>query len=129
MTNPTKPTREHKYVRYNPPQVGVIYGVGNMTSRRWYVGQTKSPAFRKSTHFQLLKKGMHCNKELQADYNKHGRQAFCFSTLTTCSFPNQEKMDSLEAEWIIELEKTGWNRCYNRTTGGTTGFQYRGVMR
>jgi len=53
-----------------------IYSITNTVNGRRYVGSTRDYSSRIGTHFWLLRKGKHGNRNLQTDFNECGEAAF-----------------------------------------------------
>ena len=94
-----------------------IYLITNLTNNKHYIGSAINLSIRQRTHFNNLKQNKHCNKHLQASYNKHGIDNFKFDILWLCS-----KEDLLHYEQIyIDLWKPEYNIC--KTAGSTLGIK------
>ena len=92
-----------------------IYGILNVVSHRWYVGQTRDVTERRATHFKHLADNKHHNDILQFSHNKHGRCAFIFVLLERS---NVDSLNEREVFWIKELSAFVSDGGYNLTTGG-----------
>ena len=90
-----------------------IYGILNIESGKWYVGQAVDIHKRWHDHTYLLNKGEHKNKHLQNAWNKRGEGAFLFRILEEC--PASELNDR-EKFWIAT--KDSHANGYNKTDGG-----------
>lgn len=65
-----------------------IYKISNLITGRSYIGSAVVIAGRLANHRSLLRRGVHPNRYLQASWNKHGGEAFAFSTVLICSKDN-----------------------------------------
>ena len=61
-----------------------IYAIHNIETGRLYVGSTNNLWRRRMEHFRSLEIGTHCNRWLQASFNKRGRGAFEYIILVDC---------------------------------------------
>lgn len=61
-----------------------IYIIENLINHKKYVGQTKNPKVRKSSHFSKLRNNKHINKHLQNAWNKYGEKNFEFKIILEC---------------------------------------------
>jgi len=91
-------------------QIGV-YSITNRANGKRYVGVT-SIDFRVRWHQHRidLRKGRHCNKGLQADWNKVGESSFEFAILEVCSAADCK---SKEQAAIRDLNARNPNFGYN----------------
>lgn len=60
----------------------VVYEVLNIKNNFRYIGATYWFKQRKGDHLTCLKRNVHANKNLQADWNKYGRASFQFNILS-----------------------------------------------
>lgn len=90
-----------------------VYGIENVTTGKWYVGQTKNFKQRKRQHLWRLRNNCHRNKLLQSDWNLFGENSFEFRCLEECA-PSQ--LLDKERYWISQ--KDSYGSGYNATTGG-----------
>ena len=90
-----------------------IYGILNVATGKWYVGQAADIACRWAKHKRELKAGTHHSQKLQRSYDKHRSGAFLFVILEECSLLD---LDERESYWI--REKDSLNNGYNMTAGG-----------
>lgn len=60
-----------------------IYCIINHSNNKIYIGQSVKTFSRLNTHKRQLKQGIHCNKQLQADYLSNPKW-FEFKTLFNC---------------------------------------------
>ena len=80
-----------------------------------YVGQSKHVAYRLNRHKKELMMGCHQNSHLQRSWNKYGESCFKFTCLELC---DESKLNSLEENYITQLETTNPNKGYNKESGG-----------
>lgn len=90
-----------------------IYGILNVESGKWYIGQSVDIDRRIEQHKTLLRNGKHQNKHLQSAWNKRGEDAFLFPVLELCDV---DYLNERESFWITE--KDAFHAGYNKTTGG-----------
>jgi group I intron endonuclease len=95
-----------------------IYAIVNLKRQRTYVGRSANIGSRKNSHFSSLRKGCHCNAELQRDWTEDGEPFFFFVPLETTK-PDKASMVEAERRWIREAQETHWVAPYNGT--GPTG--------
>lgn len=101
-----------------------IYGIRNVITGRVYVGKAQQIEHRWTTHRRRLKERRHHNKQLQADWDKHGEQAFVFEVLDRLTYPLDSDDDgpitrseagrmarALEYDWIHRFPV---DRLYNK---------------
>lgn len=69
-----------------------IYRLTNTANGRTYYGISENVAAREGDHLARLARGGHENKDLQADYDLHGRSVFVFEPLASC--------DIQDARWL-----------------------------
>lgn len=62
----------------------VVYEILNTKNNFRYIGATFWFKQRKADHMTSLKRNVHANKNLQADWNKYGKQNFQFNILSKC---------------------------------------------
>lgn len=63
-----------------------VYAIRNQVNGKVYVGSSVSPLRKRWRHHKRwLKRGLHKNHRLQADWNSFGEQTFSFSVLAVCS--------------------------------------------
>lgn len=82
-----------------------IYAITCRANGRIYVGYTLRGTYRINDHFGWLRRGKHHNAELQADYDKFGRDAFYWVVLAK-GVAFSRILDE-EARLIIEYTKAG----------------------
>lgn len=87
----------------------VIYKIINTVNGKFYVGSTGNMYERTRGHRNLLRRGRHHCKHLQAAWNKYGERAFVFVVVEKV-----EAYDLLQkAEDVWLLEHVGKDYCYN----------------
>lgn len=92
-----------------------IYQIRNIKNEFVYIGQTHESFNRRFLlHNFLLRNNKHDNINLQADYNKFGKECFVFETLKVIN--GDENLDELEKEYIRLARNV--NKCYNISDGG-----------
>lgn len=102
----------------NPPPMGV-YQLKNKTTGKALVGSSMNlPGKKNSSAFQLNLNG-HPNKELQADWNSYGQDAFLFEILEVLKPEDHPQEDwrkatlALEDKWLDKLQPyddNGYNK-------------------
>lgn len=75
-------------------KLGFVYSITNIITHKIYIGQTINFERRVWEHKNLLKKGLHKNHYMQADYNIYGIGSFVFKI----EFSNLNRSDRLEKE-------------------------------
>ncbi|WP_234941415.1 NUMOD3 domain-containing DNA-binding protein [Bacillus altitudinis] len=61
--------------------MNAVYRIINKHNGKYYIGSSSNFLKRKRSHFNMLRRGAHHNKPLQADYNKHGEGCFLIEVL------------------------------------------------
>lgn len=90
----------------------LLYQIVHIESGRKYVGQTTRPPIKRwREHLYPLRKGRHCNRYLQAAWNRYGENSFKFEIIK--EFNTLEELNQGE----IELIKNGTD-LYNLSEGG-----------
>ena len=110
---------KHKYPN-NDIQYGIIYGVQNLITNRWYIGQT-------TTSFDIRYNGDFFNRKyyelsennekgklLANDIEKYGQESFKIFEVIDVAFSEKE-LDEKEA-YYIDLYKA-YDEGYNSTRG------------
>ena len=90
-----------------------IYGVHNIHTDTWYVGQSNDIQWRWYEHKSDLNANRHHNTHLQRAYNKYGKDVFEWVILEECSL---DKLNEREIYWIAK--KDSFYDGYNQTLGG-----------
>lgn len=106
-----------------------IYGIHNLVTDKWYVGQAQDIEKRNRAEKINLRKGyLHSNKECNGSnqhlgnaYKKYGEDEFEWVILEECSIAD---LNDREMFWIAE--KDSFNNGYNLTIGGdgTRGYTF-----
>lgn len=91
---------------------GTIYFIENTTNRMRYFGSTTYFEQRIKLHFASLKGNRHYNKNLQSDFNKHGRSAFkCVAIDTIKKKKSLDLRNALRLGEQFQIEN--YRHCYN----------------
>lgn len=94
-----------------------VYQIKNLENGKVFVGSTRNLKTLKGKQFELAA-GSNTNRELQADYNTFGKDAFLFEVLEvlkkkeTGYFDEKRELEKLEMKWINDLQPFG-ERGYN----------------
>ena len=91
-------TADRPDLRKNKMNTCGIYGIRNMVSSKWYIGQSCNIEERKRSHYSHLKNGTHFNEYLQRAFNKYGFDNFEFRVLEE----TEEGLDLLDGEEILD---------------------------
>lgn len=87
-----------------------IYRIRNTINGKSYIGSTGKDFDRRwRSHIGHLNVNKHTNKELQIDWNKHGKTAFVFEIIEEGVL--QDNLIHRERHWTIEAIREG--NCYN----------------
>ncbi len=86
-----------------------IYSIRNINTGFIYIGSSKNIDKRFNQHRRLLSKGSHPNHHLQNSFNKHGAEAFIFSSIYEVQCNSDEL---LEYEKLFMLSEDP-NQLYN----------------
>lgn len=109
----------------NPPPAGV-FRIANTRTGRVLLGSSRNVAGRLNRHRFDLQRGRHADRELQADWNRHGADAFEFALLDPLEPRDEPGYDpgrdlaALEALWREKLADSGAT-FYGDPRPGTTG--------
>jgi hypothetical protein len=100
-----------------------VYAFRNAGNGKVLVGSAQNlPGALNSLRFQL-KMGSHRNRELQADWKRHGEESFTWEVLDELkpepSRHPRDELDALERLWLDELKPYG-DRGYNRPSPAAT---------
>jgi group I intron endonuclease len=71
-----------------------IYRVVDKAAEACYVGQSRRIKKRVADHFNLLRQGIHPNKNMQESFSKNGEKSFYWEVEVACSDPND--LDRIE---------------------------------
>jgi group I intron endonuclease len=99
---------------YNPG----VYVITNVVSGKFYIGSSLWIMNRITGHKRDLRTGKHCNKYLQAAYNKYGEDAFEYNIMELCT---EEELISCEQNYIDKYWDYGILYNINPTAGNTRG--------
>jgi DNA-binding XRE family transcriptional regulator len=94
--------------------VACVYSIRNTITGRCYIGGTRDTTLRWHNHRSRLRRGIHGNAALQADWLHYGETAFAFASIEPCS----DVSDLLAAE-------QRWIAHYAATTQGAYNSQER----
>lgn len=61
-----------------------IYAIENIANNKKYIGSSKNIPQRLGQHKWQLRHGVHCNKHLQASFDKYGEDNFLFNPIEFC---------------------------------------------
>ncbi len=87
-----------------------VYAILNTVAKKAYVGSSVNARERLYSHKSKLRMGTHCNKYLQASWDKHGESAFVFDII---EFVAIEDLIYREQFWIDELDTVNRDHGYN----------------
>lgn len=86
----------------------VVYKITNLKNKLFYIGSTSNFHARKAEHLGQLRKGKHCNKQLQFDFKVFGEKAFSIEILED-SFKSRQQMLMREYTLILKTFKQNYN--------------------
>ena len=92
-----------------------IYGIRNMVSGKWYVGQSLNVEQRIRQHKADLRYKHHFNDHLQKAVIKYGLKNFAFRILEETP---ESMLDVRECAWIEYHKSIDQKYGYNQSTGG-----------
>jgi len=84
-----------QYVQNLP---AAIYSITNTINRKVYIGQSTQYSQRWTKHKRNLRKNKHENKQIQRDYDEHGKDAFVFEVI-------EELPPDTPSELLLEKER------------------------
>ena len=96
-----------------------VYRICNTRTGKSLIGAARDVPARLNRHRAQLGMKLHCNAELQRDWDTHGPDAFVFETLDLLKPPDEPGYDPtddlrvLEDLWIQKLQPFGEN-AYNK---------------
>jgi group I intron endonuclease len=90
-----------------------VYILVNTTNGRFYVGSSIDLPSRKRLHFGTLRRNCNVNKNLQADYNLHGKEVFSFEPIEEVQYEDQLKVR--EQYWLDKYATENKHLLYNRS--------------
>ncbi|SMC51592.1 GIY-YIG nuclease family protein [Sporomusa malonica] len=105
--------KELKLAYKQTPRPMGVYQIKNQVNGKVFIcGSMNLPAFFNSQRFQLNLKS-HRNKELQADWDLYGADAFTFDILETVNTEKvaqddwRKTVSTLEEKWLNDLQPYG----------------------
>jgi group I intron endonuclease len=102
--------------RLGAPELSGVYSIRNLVDGMLYIGSAKKFSQRHVQHKRDLRKRKHCNKRLQAAYNKYGPDAFVFEPICVVDGDTKARADK-EQEFLdcfLEEGEETWRRhLYN----------------
>jgi len=96
-----------------------VYRILNLLTGMEYIGSSVKIARRLKAHLSQLNCGFNANRQLQADWNQHGREAFIFGVLefveSTKDHSSQELRDRVRRreQWWMDHAKASGTLLYN----------------
>lgn len=106
------------------PRKAQVYAIENVKTGRRYIGVTTQKFYdRKRTHLDLLKKGDHYAKDMQADFDLLGEDGFRFIKLEKCDPRDKATIELVHIVEHMKLEPG----VYNTMVGKTTISRLRGA--
>jgi hypothetical protein len=90
------------------PTTAGIYSITNTVTGRVYIGSTMKFCTRWTAHRTSLRGDRHPNRQLQADWNRYGEQAFTFEIVEVVE--NFSLLLSKEKEWAAHHEDHLYDR-------------------
>lgn len=88
-----------------------IYKIRNKATALCYVGQSRRVKKRVNDHFAMLRRNIHPNYRLQADFNRDGEESFDWELEVICE--NDHELDMIEEAFLSGeakfLEATYYN--------------------
>jgi group I intron endonuclease len=88
-----------------------IYKIINIKNNKIYIGSSADIHKRWCQHKTSLNKNKHCNKHLQAAWNKYGEESFKFEIVELVD--DEEVLFSAEQKWINKTKCYDGNYGYN----------------
>ena len=95
-------------------QPACVYEILNAVNNRAYIGQTTRGELRWVAHKGCLKRNRHDNRNLQADFNKYGLEAFEWRVLQEFETKDEKVLLREEAKTIQQYVREG-RKLYNLT--------------
>lgn len=86
-----------------------IYQITNKVNKKIYIGSTNNLEKRISQHITQLNHNAHCNKHLQAAWNKYGKENFNFEVLETVPFEMQFQKEQEYLNILCPFDNNGYN--------------------
>lgn len=99
-----------------------IYEILNTVNSKLYIGSAVRLKKRFTGHLNLLRRGKHNNRHLQAAFNKYGEAKFLFFPIEHVEDPKD--LIPKEQFWITALDACDRSKGYNiaPTAGSQAGF-------
>ena len=91
--------------------IAYFYIIGCKVNDKMYVGATRNPSSRYSSHISKLRKNKHSNKSLQNDFNRFGEENFVFRVIDASTDGWRGRK---EKEWMEKLKTYDPNYGYNQ---------------
>lgn len=91
-------------------EVKTIYAIRQKDTGKIYIGSSRMVAERLKSHLAALESGRHSNEDMQADYNKYGRESFEFYEID--KMPT-EAYRQRETYWMFVFNSCDRNKGYN----------------
>lgn len=77
-----------------------VYRIVCSATGQMYIGSSNALPQRSTEHYRDLRKGVHCNKALQAAYDAHGKDAFTFEVMEVYTGSDREELYRIEQRYI-----------------------------
>lgn len=100
---------------YNPTsEPSGIYYILNTRNNKMYIGRTRYLYTRMNDHINMLNRGVHINREMQADWDQHSVKAFSFGILQADDFTHTlaETERQYIRHYVSDDPRFGYNRSY-----------------
>jgi group I intron endonuclease len=92
-----------------------IYGIKNLITGKWYVGQSVRISLRRAQHFSDLRHNRSRSEHLQCSFNKYGEASFEFHIIEEVA---EDMLDMREKAWIRYYKSNQREFGYNQEAGG-----------
>ena len=91
-----------------------VYKITNKINGKVYIGSAKEFKERYKGHLSSLRNNKHCNKHLQASFNKYGENAFVFEVIEVVDGTKLDRTKR-EQECLNEflIDESKWDLCFN----------------
>ena len=105
-----------------------VYKILNIVTNKIYIGSSITITKRFSQHRDDLKNNKHCNKYLQASWNKYGEKSFKFEIIELCE---KDVLEVREQFWIDWLKSTDDKFGYNlrKLANNNSGYKFSEEVR
>jgi group I intron endonuclease len=94
-----------------PVKLSGVYTIRNRVTGRVYVGESGHIERRIYAHFRELGKGTHHRPELQADWDRYGRDQFAIGIVAVVEHEDEKTRSllrlAIEEDWIRTLRARG----------------------